>query len=922
MKKLTIVLAGFISILFATSAIAQVPTDQARNFQIDATHTGAVTSPGLTPPLKQRWVVNFGQPISYPLIADGRVFVTVKENGNGTKLFALDPANGAILWSTILGGSVNWSASCYENGRVFAMNSAGVLRAFDAATGTLIWSTFIAQNLLYSPPTVFQGVIYLSADSVFAVSADTGAVLWTKSVFGGDTSSPAVTSDGLWVSYSCPNVYKLNPATGAQIWSYSPGCSGGGGQTPVLYNGRLYVRDIFSPDSIFNADTGTIIGNFIAKNNPAFLGATGFFLDGSKVYGSFGTLRARDINTNAELWSFAGDGQLQSAVLVVNDFVYVGSASGKLYALDAATGRQAWVTTAGASIPYVDEIGGYPTTGFAAGEGLLVIPTSTTLVAYDVDNSPPVLTFGNQMPAANAAGWNNTPVDVPFTTTGVRYADPVSPLHFASDGTNQIQDVTLTDRNGNQTSVTSPVINIDMTAPATSANITGSGGEWSTSVQVALSSNDNLSGVANTFYKIDGGAVQTYTSEFSVSNNGTHTVSYWSVDVAGNTESTHSSTFKVDNTAPVTQLSTSGTAGTNGWFKSAVQVSLSASDSNQSGVASTSYSVDGGATQPYTGAFSIGNEGVHQVNFWSVDVAGNTEAQQSVAVKIDWTGPTALHSLSGVLNGLGYYTTPVQVTINSSDNLSGVGTVYYRINGGNTINYTGAFTVSTDGTTQIDYSNTDVAGNNNLNWSTVIFRIDKTPPVTVASFSQTNLGNNGWYRGTVQISMSATDNVSGVEKIQYTIDNGTLKIYSAPFNYSTSGIHSLNYWSNDKVFNYEPSHFVQLKIDQQSPSVSMSATPGSVVASSTPVTVTVSGRITDALSGIDPASVFYNVIDEYSVISLSGPVTLQPNGDFSFTLSLPATKNAGDRQHVYTIYVSAADMAGISKSVNDTVKIN
>jgi len=113
---------------------------------------------------------------------------------------------------------------------------------------------------------------------------------------------------------------------------------------------------------------------------------------------------------------------------------------------------------------------------------------------------------------------------------------------------------------------------------------------------------------------------------------------------------------------------------------------------------------------------------------------------------------------------------------------------------------------------------------------------------------------------------------------------------------------------------------VPLKIDQQAPSVTMTATPASVVASSTPVTVTVSGRVTDAISGVD--SVFYNVIDEYSVISLSGPVTLQPNGDFSFTLSLPATKNPGDRQHVYTIYLSAGDMAGVGKSVTDTVKIN
>jgi hypothetical protein len=68
--------------------------------------------------------------------------------------------------------------------------------------------------------------------------------------------------------------------------------------------------------------------------------------------------------------------------------------------------------------------------------------------------------------------------------------------------------------------------------------------------------------------------------------------------------------------------------------------------------------------------------------------------------------------------------------------------------------------------------------------------------------------------------------------------------------------------------------------------------------------------------------VFYNVVDEYSVIHPTGPVILQPNGDFSFTLSFPATKNPGDKQHVYTIYLSAGDMAGVGKSQTDTVKIN
>src|SRR5687767_3746904 len=100
MKKLSVSLLGLICILFATTAQAQTAPEQARNFQINTTHTGASVET-LRPPLAQRWVVNFGQPISYPLIADGKVYVTVKNSSvPGTTLFALNAANGATLWSS------------------------------------------------------------------------------------------------------------------------------------------------------------------------------------------------------------------------------------------------------------------------------------------------------------------------------------------------------------------------------------------------------------------------------------------------------------------------------------------------------------------------------------------------------------------------------------------------------------------------------------------------------------------------------------------------------------------------------------------------------------------------------------------------------------------------------------------------------
>ena len=116
MKNLTLSLLASICIVFAATAEAQVAPEQARNFQINATHTGAISSDHLIPPLRQRWVVNFGQPISYPLIADGKVYVTVRNAGSGTTLYSLNAAtDGATIWSSALGGNSAWSAVCHEN---------------------------------------------------------------------------------------------------------------------------------------------------------------------------------------------------------------------------------------------------------------------------------------------------------------------------------------------------------------------------------------------------------------------------------------------------------------------------------------------------------------------------------------------------------------------------------------------------------------------------------------------------------------------------------------------------------------------------------------------------------------------------------------------------------------------------------------
>src|SRR4029450_13859292 len=161
---------------------------------------------------------------------------------------------------------------------------------------------------------------------------------------------------------------------------------------------------------------------------------------------------------------------------------------------------------------------------------------------------------------------------------------------------------------------------------------------------------------------VDGGPVQTFANPFTVSGEGNHVVSYGSVDSVGNSETHRSLTIKIDSSAPITQLAKTGTAGNDGWYRGSVQVSLSATDT-RSGVAASYYTVDGGAAQMYTGAFTVSGSAEHQINFWSVDKVGNTESQQPATIKIDSVGPVTQNGVSGPGGSNGYFRGPVQWTL-------------------------------------------------------------------------------------------------------------------------------------------------------------------------------------------------------------------------------------------------------------------
>ncbi len=158
----------------------------------------------------------------------------------------------------------------------------------------------------------------------------------------------------------------------------------------------------------------------------------------------------------------------------------------------------------------------------------------------------------------------------------------------------------------------------------------------------------------------------------------------------------------------------------------------------------------------------------------------------------------------------------IKLSLVGSDALSGVENTFYSINNTEYKPYTAELTFDTEGNYIITYYSVDNVGNiENVNKTE--FNIDITPPATELVFDGGKFENI--ISGNTKLKLVATDQVSGVSKILFSIDNKKFQTYSYPIQaqYYTEGEHIIKYYAVDKTGNTETEHEFVFFIDKTPP---------------------------------------------------------------------------------------------------------
>ncbi|HEY9774507.1 MAG TPA: PQQ-binding-like beta-propeller repeat protein [Planktothrix sp.] len=149
--------------------------------------------------------------------------VTATSGFLGGSVFALNTADGSVLWQYKTGGKI-FSSPLIFDGLVYFGSWDKTFYAVELATGKLKWK-FRGSETFSISPVAANGKVFIGNDDLkmYCLDSVSGRLLWKTALNSPVpllTSSPAIEGNMLYVGSSDANVYALDTRNGGIKWKY------------------------------------------------------------------------------------------------------------------------------------------------------------------------------------------------------------------------------------------------------------------------------------------------------------------------------------------------------------------------------------------------------------------------------------------------------------------------------------------------------------------------------------------------------------------------------------------------------------------------------------------------------------------------------------------------------------------------------
>ena len=299
--------------------------------QRDPSRAGFADLDAETPAGEVAWTFQTAAPLySAPSVSDGVAYLSSGDK----RIIALDAESGAVIWESPVSGPVD-SSPAVAGGLVLAGLRDSRLIALDRTDGSLVWE-YDAGDPVHSSPVVYDGVAYIGSGDhrLHALDAASGEPRWIYETGGRILRGVAVNDEVAVVNSQDRRLHVVDKDTGRYRLSvYARETRG----APALAGDRAYIAEV--PGSVLAVD-------WTQRHLPM----ERFAEWGRRTLVIWGLVDTLPLPKGFD-WRFRARGEAFAGVpALAADMAFIGSDTGRVFAIRDSDGERAWTYQAGAEI--------------------------------------------------------------------------------------------------------------------------------------------------------------------------------------------------------------------------------------------------------------------------------------------------------------------------------------------------------------------------------------------------------------------------------------------------------------------------------------------------------------------------------------------------------------------------------------------